>query len=151
MPARIGDVIAIRTSRGYALAQYTHRDKLYGALLRVLAGFSEALPGDGEAAATAPTAFHTFFPLNAALKRGLVTRVGNAPVPPSHQSFPLMRRRGRVEPGGRVLDWWLWDGTRQRQVARLEPAERDLSIAEVVNDTLLIERLEAGWQPRDIS
>lgn len=151
MPARVGDVIAFATSRGYALAQYTHRDKLYGCLLRVLAGFSESLPTDAAVAATEPTAFHTFFPLNAALKRGLVTRVGTAAVPESEQRFPLMRRRGQVAPGGKVLDWWLWNGAEQRQVPRLEPAERDLSIAEVVNDTLLIERLEAGWRPRDVS
>jgi hypothetical protein len=157
---RFGDVIAIPTARGLALAQYTHKAKLYGALIRVLDGFwpdlsaaaGSAAAGSVAAAASAQTAFWTFFPVNAALKKGLVEKVGHAEIPEAARAFPLMRKRGQIAPGpgGRVLDWWLWDGDKEWKIGALSPGQEELSLAEVVNDTLLIERIESGWRPRDI-
>jgi hypothetical protein len=40
----IGDIIEIKTPKGLAYAQYTHRDALYGNLLRVLPGLYERQP-----------------------------------------------------------------------------------------------------------
>ncbi|MEJ2528408.1 MAG: hypothetical protein P8Y49_10155 [Sulfurovaceae bacterium] len=35
---KFGDVIEIVTSKGYAYAQYTHKDSMMGALLRIFKG-----------------------------------------------------------------------------------------------------------------
>jgi len=61
-----------------------------------------------------------------------------------------MRMAGTLEPGsGRVLDWWVRDENGTRRVGDLTPELRKLSLAELWNDTLLIERIASGWSPED--
>jgi hypothetical protein len=147
---RPGDVIALRTADGLAYAQVVHKDKLYGTLVRVL---EPVLPQPAEDLArlvSSPERFYTFFPVGAAVKRGLVQLVGRAQVPEGAQAFPLLRQRGQVRPDGSVADWWLWDGEKAWRIGQLTPDQQRLSIAEVVNDTLLRERIEQGWKPSDV-
>ncbi|MEJ2437996.1 MAG: hypothetical protein P8Y35_08590 [Sulfurovaceae bacterium] len=40
---KFGDVIEIVTSKGYAYAQYTHKDSMMGALLRIFKGIYEKI------------------------------------------------------------------------------------------------------------
>jgi hypothetical protein len=147
---RAGDVIALPTAKGLALAQVTHRDSLYGTLIRVLEPVLEKPPPDLSDVVTAGERFWTFFPVAAAIKRGLVEMLGMASIPADRQRFPLLRQRGQIRPDGSVADWWLWDGERRWRVGTLSPDQVKLSIAEVVNDTLLRERIEQDWTPAQI-
>lgn len=147
--AVIGDMVAISTRRGWAVFQYIAKDRLLGCLIRVLENFWNEPPAAQDVATDEATAFYTFLPLNAALSRGLVLSIGNRALAASNPEFPLMRKRGQIARGGQVLNWWLWDGQRQWRVDKLTPDQGNLSIAEIVNDTLLIERLEKGWRPSD--
>jgi len=103
-----------------------------------------------EAIARSRERFVTFFPVAAALKRGAVTFAGSAAIPPQAQKFPLLRQRGKVLADGAVADWWLFDGSRQWRVGRLASDQALLSIAEVVNDTLLRERIDSDWRPKQV-
>jgi hypothetical protein len=143
-------VIALRTADGLAYAQVVHRVRLYGTLIRVLEPVLEQPAEDVASLVASRERFYTFFPVGAALKRGLVELAGSAPVPERARAFPLLRQRGQIRPDGTVVDWWLWDGERKWQIGRLTPEQRELSIAEVVNDTLLRQRLEEGWRPSDV-
>lgn len=147
MAVRIGDVIALDTSKGVALAQVVHRDRLYGTLIRVLQPLFETIPADVVAAVRAPDRFYTFFPVNAAISKGIVQKIGQAPVPPEAQAFPVLRVKGDIQKNGSVSTWWLWDGTKEWPVGLLDAETRRLSIAEVVNDTLLRQRIESDWTP----
>lgn len=146
-----GDLIEMRTARGLAYAQVTHKVPLFGTLIRVLEPIIPERPSDLEAIARSRERFVTFFPVAAALKRGIVRLAGSAPIPPHAQKFPLLRQRGKVLANGVVADWWLYDGSRQWRIGRLAADQARLSIAEVVNDTLLRERIDSDWRPEQVA
>jgi hypothetical protein len=142
-------VIEIDTAAGLGYAQYTHRDPLYGELIRVLPGVFAARPASFEDLVRQRERFHAFFPAQLAASRGLVRIVSNQPVPPEAERFPLMRSRGVVEPSGRVSAWWLRDGERAWRIGDLGDEHKKLSIAEILTDVALAERIATGWQPSD--
>ena len=144
---KIGDVIEIMTGKGYAYAQYTHKHPQYGALLRVFRGLYASRPDRLEDILKHEIQFSTFFPLKAAVNRGITSVVANHPVDRLLQEFPLFRA-GVVDPTtGKVAVWWLWDGQNEEKVGTLTNEQRKLPIRGVWNDTLLIERIESGWTP----
>ena len=150
MMAKPGDTVEIQTPRGLAYAQVTLRAPLYGTLIRVIDGFWDQRPQDVKEVVDRAEAFFTFFPVAAAVRRGIVANIGSAPIPERARGFPLLRQRGVIRPDGTVSAWWLWDGDKKWRVGQLSDELRDLSIAEVINDTLLVERLNTGWRPRDV-
>lgn len=144
---KIGDVFGIQTKIGLALFQVTHRHSQLGHLIRVLEGHFSVCPEDLEVLVTRPHRFLTFFPVTAAEKRGIIRKVGSLGVPESCKAFPVFRAAGATDRKGRVLTWWLWDGSRSWPAGDLSDEQRKLPIRAVWNDTLLIERIDAGWTP----
>lgn len=143
----IGDVIEIETPSGLAYTQLSHIDKQFGHLLRVLPGLFKDRPESFSSLVSLKERFHVFFPLGAALTKGIVKRVGNEDVPTWAQKFPLMRKAGWRDESGKVLNWWLWDGEREWNVDSLTPEQESLSLAQIWNDTLLIQRIVENWSP----
>jgi hypothetical protein len=47
----------------------------------------------------------------------------------------------------KVDNWWLWDGVKEWRIGKISAEQRKLSFREVVNDTMLRERIEEGWTP----
>ena len=144
---RIGDVVEIPTRRGLAYAQYTHRVEQWGSLLRVLPSFCLSRPERFDQLVIQPQRFVTFFPLQAAVSRGIFEIVDNQPVPPEAQALPLFRKAGFVDRQGKVHDWWLWNGEREWRIGQLSAEQRRLPMLGVWNDTLLIARIEEEWLP----
>ncbi|MDQ6945682.1 MAG: ribonuclease E inhibitor RraB [Actinomycetota bacterium] len=130
-----------------AYAQYSHDTERLGALVRVLPGLHPVRPTDLGAVVAMDERFFTFFPVAAAASQGIVRIVGNQEVPERKRSFPLMRMRGSIDKSGRVLDWWLYDGNREWRIGQLGPGQEKLSLAEIWNDTLLVERILSNWVP----
>lgn len=144
---KIGDVVEIKTRNGLAYAQYTHKHKQYGALLRVFSVISDSRPVNFEFLVMDEPRFMCFFPLSAAVKQGIVSVVANVAIPLEAKRFPVFRS-GIVDPStGKVANWWLWDGENEWMVGSLTAEQRRLSILGVWNDTFLIERIESGWSP----
>ena len=80
---QIGDLIEIETPRGYAYAQYIYKHReppRMGSLIRVLPGFFRERPDDFSALVETEERFSVFFPLGAALNRGIFRIVANEPV-----------------------------------------------------------------------
>lgn len=140
----------IRTPKQLAYALYTHQhDKppKFGALLRVFDRTFSERPKDFEAVAVGAVRFSTFFPLAAAVSKGIVQIVGNVQVPDKLAQFPVFRS-GTVDPAtGKVASWSLWDGEHSRRVGNLTLDQRRLPIRAVWNDTLLIEKIDSCWTP----
>ena len=144
--AQIGDVIEMETSTGPGYLQVTHVDPKYGHLLRALPGtYAEERPPLSDLVKM-DEAFVTFFPLDAALSRGLVRVAGNEPVPKKNRRYPRFLMQGIVAPGSEAQNWWLWDGKKEARLGALRPEHEKLPILEVVNDTVIRERLERGWR-----
>jgi hypothetical protein len=148
---KIGDIVEIGTPSGYAYAQYSHhhyQPPTFGALLRVLPGLYQQRPQLLGELVQGPERFFVFFPLGAAVRRGIVSIVGHADIPERIKSFPLFRD-GIVDPAtGRVEKWWLWDGQREWQVGELTPDQQQLPMRQIVNDTFLIEKILGDQLPR---
>ena len=113
---RIGDVIELDTAVGLAYGQVTHRVPLYGTLIRVLSRVAHERPISLPDLVQGPERFWVFFPVGAALKRGLVRKIGNASVPEASKAFPLLRKRGALGADGKVAEWWLWDGCQRSPI-----------------------------------
>jgi hypothetical protein len=148
---KIGDIVEIATKRGFAYAQFTHKHKMYGALLRLLPGFYDHRPADLARLASSGTKFVTFFPLGAAVNRGIVEVVGNMAVPDEAKPFPLFRAGTPDRDTKKVNTWWLWDGEKAWRVGELTPEQMKLPIRGIWNDTALVERLESDWLPENNS
>ena len=150
---KVGDVIEIETPKGLAYAQYTYkhdRPPRYGALLRVLPGLFQRRPTDFSELVNQPEQFVVFFPLGAAVWRGIVTIVANEEIPGWARRLPFFRVRGGIDQSGRVLNWGLWDGERDYRIeGELTPEQRNLPILEVITDVILINRIVEGWSPAD--
>jgi len=144
---KFGDVLEISTAKGFAYFQYAHHDSEYGALIRVLPGVFEKRPGAFADIVSQPERFFTFFPLAAAINRGLVVVVGNEDIPRAAQKMPVMRAAGGIDRTGKVLNWWILEGANKTMVSLLSEEQQGLSIAEIVNDTLLAQRIVEGWSP----
>ncbi len=148
MRSRIGDIFEIKTRLGLAYAQITHRIPSWGQLIRVIDGFFPSRPFDLEDLAMYETRFVTFFPADAALSRGIFERVGNASMPSPDQRFPVFKSGIPAQDTRRVGDnWWLWDGKIERRVGRLRSDQKRFPIRQIINDTMLIHRIESGWLP----
>ncbi|HEV2147519.1 MAG TPA: hypothetical protein VGR37_08980 [Longimicrobiaceae bacterium] len=141
---RIGDIVEITTRKGLAYAQYTHKHPQFGALLRVLRGLHSERPANFHALAEEHPQFSTFFPLQAAWNRGIVQIVSNVPVAEHAAAFPIFRDGVQDPYTGRVR-WWLWDGETEWSVDELTAEQEKAPIREIINDTLLIERIESNW------
>jgi hypothetical protein len=144
---RLGDVHEINTPNGLAYLQYIGKDAQFGALIRILPGIFSARPQNFMHLVRQKESFITFFPLGAAAARGIVTWVAYEHIPES-ATFALFRAAGNRDPKtGKVLDWWLCDDHKSWPIGELRPEYRHLPIQEIVNDTLLIERIVNGWTP----
>ena len=141
---KIGDIVEIPLpDGGTGYAQYTHKHKRYGALLRVFRA-REKVEHISELS-NAPHQFTTFFPLGAAVNREIVRVAGNLPIREELKEFPMFRA-GVPNESGVVEIWWLWDGENEERIGKLSPEQMEYPIRGVINDTLLIERICSGWQ-----
>ncbi|HEY3332327.1 MAG TPA: hypothetical protein VGK19_20020 [Capsulimonadaceae bacterium] len=142
---KIGDIVEIRTKRGLAYAQFTHNHEKFGSLLRVLEGFYQEAPRDLNAVANSRSRFQTFFPLGAAVHRGIVSILGNAAIPDEAKAFPTFRSGSRDLGTMTIKNWWLWDGEKEWMVGDLTPDQWKYPLRSVWNDTLLVKRIEEDW------
>jgi hypothetical protein len=141
---KIGDIVEIPLpDSGTGYAQYTHKHKQYGALLRVLKVREKVV--DIKELSNAHLQFTTFFPLSAAVNREIVRVAGNLPIKDELKKFPVFRT-GVPNQSGVVETWWLWDGESEERIGKLSPEQMEFPIRGVINDTLLIERICSGWQ-----
>jgi len=147
MAIRFGDIIEIPIRQGLAYAQYTHRVKPYGALIRVFETTRRQRPRDWAAMAVSPIAFSVFFPLNSAVRQKVVQVVGRTEVAAWNRALPVFRD-GNPHPVTRKVDtWWLWDGEREWEVGTLTPEQRRMPILGVWDVVMLVARIEEGWRP----
>jgi hypothetical protein len=148
---RIGDIVEIATSKGFAYALYSHehtKEPRMGSLLRVLPGFYAIRPKRFSELIEHREQFSVFFPLRAALRQGIVRIVGHEELPDWAARFPVFRS-GLPDRHGKIHDWWLWDGENEWRVGALTPEMRSFPKRGIVNDTRLVEMIEGGYRPEE--
>ena len=145
---KIGDIIEIKTQKGLSYAQYTHKNKLLGTLLRVFSTIYAIRPVSYEKVIEDDLRFTIFFPLQAAINQKIVEVVSNLNIPLKYKNFPLFRT-GVINPKTDKVDtWWLWDGDKELKIGKLNNEQKQYPIRGIWNDTLLIERIDNDWKPK---
>lgn len=147
--ARIGDVMEVSTPRGLAYIHYTclKEEPWYLETIRVLPGFFTERPMDFTELVNDPKAFFVFFPARAAVSQGLAEIVAHHPMPPE-QSFPAAyRREGASNREGRVLAWFICEGTKETMVRELTPEQLYLPVASIFLHDSLVSALTEEWRP----
>lgn len=150
---KIGDVIEIPTSKGFAYVQYTHEHKgpgtKWGSVIRILEGFYKERPSEQQITRIVgkPHRFQTFFPIHYLVNLGDWERVGNFEVPEFAQKFPIFKNMKYLfkRPKPEEAEWSLWDGEKSWFVGKLSSEEQmKYPKKSAFNDTGLIEAIETG-------
>jgi len=147
MKVKIGDVVELEVKEGYAYCVFSHyhdEPPKYGALLRILNGVFSERQHAFEGLVAGKEKSSVFFPLQAAVNKGLVRVVGHIELPEHMKAFPLFKNH--PDPKASVTDtgWCLWDGKREWQVGTLSEEQRSYPYPDVVNDTALREMIESA-------
>lgn len=145
----IGDMLEIRTKKGLAYAQCTHKVPFFGHLIRVLPGFHRAPIEDCSKVAAAQECFVTFVFWNKNVDRNVMHVVGRVAVPERCKQFPLFKDGSADPKTGKTSTWWLWDGNKEWRVGKLTAKQKDLPMRWILNTVALVDMIESGWRPRD--
>jgi len=140
----MGDVFEIQTSKGKAYLHYIHEEPEKYELVRVLYGLYQQRPTDIEKLVAMDEQYLICFPLKAAYRKKIIDKVGH--VSASNYAKPTFMRdthwvRGEFH-GWQIINL---DTLQIETVQTLTPEQERLSQIGIWNDTLLRERLEAGW------
>jgi hypothetical protein len=147
----VGDVVEIKTKRGYAYAQCVAKLPFFGNLIRVMPGLHKQKVTDLETMITKQEDYFTFFFWDKFLDRNVVYKVGRFEIPDCCV-VPILFRGGTKDPKTRkVAIWWLWDSNTNKEwrIDKLTKKQRELPIRSILNYIALINYLEMGWHPRD--
>lgn len=147
--AQPGDIIEVSTAKGLAYVQYTHQHPTHGGLIRVFDAVFESRPSGFAEIVKGPVRFSTFFPVRAAVHRGIFKVVGHEVIAPQNAAFPIFRIGIEDPKSKKVALWWFWDGEREWAVGQITSEQRKMPLRAVWNATMLIERIETGWTPQD--
>ena len=145
---KIGDVIEVPTSKGLAYVQYTHENKTWGSLIRVLQGFYKTRPSNEtlEKVVQKPHRFQTFCPVHYGVNIGVWERFGNFPVPDFAQKFPTFKNSSAPPKSDlKEVNWSLWNGENPWRVGKLSLEEqKKYPFHAICNDTGLVHHIETG-------
>jgi Regulator of ribonuclease activity B len=146
--ARLGDVLEVSTPRGLAYIHYTYfTDEPYREVIRILPGFFTTRPADFSDLVNDPKAFFVFYPARVAVSQGVVEIVAHHPVRPE-QAFPAAyRREGASNREGRVLAWFICEGTKETMVRELTEEQLYLPVASIFLHDSLVSALTEEWRP----
>lgn len=142
---RAGDILAIPTRCGVALAQVTHQHRdppKLGDLIRVFPGFYDRSANLKEIVVL-DEQFQTFVNAASLITHGFAEVIGTEEIPSEKQAFPVFRMSAGIPEG--ADNWWLWDGTREWKVGRLSEDQKQMPIASTWTGPYLIDRICEGW------
>jgi hypothetical protein len=141
-----GLMFSLSCDRLVAVGIMTHHLERVGHLIWIAEPTFETTPDIDQAEAIDQWRWPVLFPLGAALRRRVVEQIGVIAVPPELRELPLLRSGDRRSGWRTVLDLGAPSGS------RVGPPITDPSVPiyQIVNDTMLRERIETGWSPKDI-
>lgn len=142
---KVGDIFEIATSNGVAFFQCVFTDKIEGELIKVFnKTFTNGIDNIEILSSISDTYF-IGFPLNAALNKKIVTQIGFLQV--SSKFVKPRFRRSKNGFGKNPKGWFIVDTYTDNRiyVEDLDEEQIKLSPNGIINDTLLIKRLDEGW------
>lgn len=148
---KYGDVFRVELTHGIGIIQCVKEAPNTGIeIIRVLPdNYDEDSVRDIERIVRQKESFFQQLPLKYALKRKLLERVGNYPVPEQSGAPRYFRTEHLI--GTKFVAWHIIDSEtlKIRSVKELSIAERQLSEWDVISLQDLVEKIETGWTPED--
>jgi hypothetical protein len=136
---------------GFAVGLATHDVARLGTLVWIAQPIFDDAPTLNVVSEIEAWRWPVFFPLNAALRRQIVTKIGHVAIPQSLETMPYMRSRATLS--GKPDGVWnlvslAADGSfnTSRHGQTTDPS---VPIYRVVNDTALKEKIVTGWRSSD--
>jgi hypothetical protein len=139
----LGDVFKIKTSEGFGYLHFVflHKEK---EMVKIFCNSKINDLNVSEFIVTSQDYFLIFFPVSAAFRKKIITKVGNV----NTQNFAMPQYMRSVHTiRGAFLGWHIVDTTtlKLQLVKSLNAEQKKLSSWGTWNDTLLIEQLDIGW------
>jgi hypothetical protein len=142
----VGDVLEVRSSRGYSYVQYVGKHPEYGDVIRVFQGCFNARQFDVGSSAT-HTAYLAFYSARAAVSQGFAEIVETIPLPAGTRVPSHVRRAGARGTGGEIRTWIIEKDGQEVVKHELTESERQLPIAAIWDHELLTLRISEKWDP----
>lgn len=146
---KIGDILEIKTSKGYAYMQYTHKDiGTMGSLVRVFNGIYDKQLEELDILKDKDVQFITFFPLQFALNKGIVNYLGNMELRDEFRVFPIFKSMlGQDLKTNKAKSWNIWEDGKVVNIiySPLSKEEKMIPNYGVINDTMLIYKIETNF------
>jgi len=145
--AKPGDLLELSTAYGLAYVHFVGRHHGYGDGIYVYPNWYANRPTTLKCVCKSDR-YLTFYPVQSAVRQGLVEIVGSAPLASDDTLRTLvLRRRGFTTPEGQVLAWIIERDGNETLKRTLTDEERKLPIASVWNHEYLIEMIASSWRP----
>lgn len=153
---RIGDILEIPLSKGFAYAQYVNEHRMptaLGSLIRIFPGMYSTPLEDPCTLVTQREKYYVYVPLARSLTLGLLRIVGSAEVPEKCRKFPTTKRWLSREFNPNNPKFWFVvhfddDGNRTTTEYKSLPKKfYGLTMDSIMTIPLLVKRIEAGWTP----
>ncbi len=140
-----GDIFKIKTKIGFGFLQYIETDDMGVEFVRILQPIKE----DGEISQSEvdqKERWNIGFPLKAATRKKITEKVGSFVIPSSFINSQYARSMHNVR--GEFLGWYIvHKPTLKRKLKKvLSRSDLKLSPHGIMNDTLIIQRLEENWK-----
>jgi hypothetical protein len=142
---KVGAVLELKAGAGLAYALYTHKDPIYSYLMRVRSKILDVRPRDFASYFSDDVDFSCFYPLDTALRRGLVEVVGQIEIPNGLRTF-------RIFPGGTpnrendIPNWRFGEVESESRGGNINDDQRKIPVEWIWNHTFLIDRVNKGWR-----
>jgi hypothetical protein len=145
MKLKSGDVFKIKTSIGFGFLQYLETDNLGIEYVRVL----EPVSTNGQISQEGVDQIERWnigFPLKAAARKKIVVMVGNFEIPKSFVNSEFARSEHKIR--GEFLGWHIVNRTTLERKLKPYINETDIKLSPhgIMNDTLIVERIEQNWR-----
>jgi|TARA_B110000967_G_C18705024_1_gene469784 hypothetical protein len=139
-----GDVFELETKKGFTYLHYITKDDSLGELIRVLDIVFLKPISDIQELLDIDEKYYVFFPLAVANRKKIIKKVGNINSEKYNKPSFMKEKHyiGKDFKGWDIVNTDTW----QRQfVKKLNTKQKMLSPWGILNDTLLIERIENDW------
>ncbi len=150
MTYKIGTIFEIETPKGFAYAQYTHRDEERGYLIRVMRGLYETKQSDLVMLANKPTLFSTLIgSLQTAVRAKSFIRMGHQPVPHFAEKLPIFKIGYGHPQTGKIDTWTFVEGEKswRKKAEELTDEEKDYPLCCYKSFDWLQEDIVKQWTP----
>lgn len=140
-----GDTFRIKTKIGFGFLQYVDTDDMGIEFVRVL----EPIKENGKISQSEIDQLERWsigFPLKAANRKKIIEKVGSFEIPSSYVNSEYARSEHSVR--GEFLGWHIVHKSSLKREFKKSLNDKDLMLSPygIMNDTLIIERLEGNWR-----